>query len=226
MPGDFGFFRRHQERRRLDTIARLVPTGGVRRVLDAGTAHGWLAEKLAGRGFEVDALDLGMDSIRRALERIRPMRLPVRFIGGDVYRLPFRDGAFDAVVASEIVEHLDRPGEALAEFSRVIRPGGFLVLSLPWRERIEYTLCIHCNRKTPVNAHLHSFDEILVSGLLMDAGFAPDRIVGFMSRPAERLGFSGFTGFLPHVIWRAADRVFCAALGRPCSMAVRAVRHE
>jgi hypothetical protein len=60
----------------------------------------------------------------------------------------------------------------------------------------------------------------------MDAGFAPDRIFGFMNRPAERLGFAGFTGFLPHGLWRAADSMFCALVGRQSCMAVRAVRHE
>ncbi len=225
MPEDFGFFRRHQENRRLDTIARLVPKKNVKRVLDAGTAHGWLAEKLAVRGFDVDGLDLGMDSIRRAAKRLDSRGIPVRFVRGDVYRLPYREKAFDAVIASEIIEHLDRPGEALAEFARVIRPGGYLILSLPWRERIEYTLCIHCNQKTPVNAHLFSFDEKIVSGLVREAGFVPERIFGFMHRPAERLGFAGFTGFSPHGFWRMADRLFCAVAGHQSCMAVRAIRH-
>ena len=226
MPEDFRYFRRHQERRRLETLARLFPRGNGARALDAGTGHGWLAQMLSGRGFSVTCLDLGTDSIRRAAERLRVRSVPAEFVRGDVRRMPFPDASFDAVAASEILEHLDLPGEALAEAARVLRPGGILVVCTPWRERIEYTLCIHCNRKTPVNAHLHSFDEAAMTGLLEGAGFTVERIVRFMSRPAERLGFAGFTGFLPHPLWRAADAVFRAAAGRASCMAVRAVRNE
>ena len=80
-----------------------------------------------------------------------------------MYRLPFRGGSFDMVVASEIVEHLENPQGAMLEAARVLRPGGYLVVSTPYRESLKYTLCIHCNKKTPVNAHLHSFDEISFS---------------------------------------------------------------
>jgi ubiquinone/menaquinone biosynthesis C-methylase UbiE len=225
MPEEFGYFRRNQEKRRIEVVSSLVPREGVRRVLDAGAGPGWLAEMLAGRGFTVSALDLGPDSIHRAARRLRSRLTPVSFVLGDLYRLPFEDGCFDAVAASEILEHLDRPPEALAEIARVLRPGGYLVVSSPYRERIAYTLCIHCNRKTPVNAHLHSFDETAMRALLSGAGFAVERVVRFINRPAERFGLAGLTGFLPHRVWRAADSLLCGLWGRECCMAARAVRH-
>jgi SAM-dependent methyltransferase len=225
MPEDFGFFRRNQEKRRLETVSRMVPRTGVRKVLDAGAGHGWLAEMLSRRGFEVSALDLGGDSIHRAARRLGELSVPVAFALGDLYSLPFHDSSFDAVVVSEVLEHLQHPPDALAEIARVLRPGGYLVVSCPWRERIEFTRCIHCNRPTPVNAHLHSFDESSMGGLLDGAGFAVERMIRFMSRPAERLGLAGITGFLPRPVWRAADFVFCAAAGRESFMAARAVLH-
>ncbi len=87
--------------------------------------------KAGGSRFEVDALDQGMDSIRRASIRLRPRRLPVRFVRGDVYRLPFRDGVFDAVAASEIIEHLDRPAEAWPSFPGLSVPAGSLSFPFP-----------------------------------------------------------------------------------------------
>ena len=50
---------------------------------------------------------------------------------GDGYRLPFADATFDCVVASEVLEHLTRDDEALAEIRRVLKPGGQIAVSVP-----------------------------------------------------------------------------------------------
>ncbi|MFA6471690.1 MAG: methyltransferase domain-containing protein, partial [Candidatus Latescibacterota bacterium] len=141
------------------------------------------------------------------------------------YRLPYRNGSFDAAVASEILEHLEKPEEALDEIARVVRPGGWIILSTPCNERIEEIRCIHCNKKTPVNAHLHSFDEHTLANLLKTAGFVPRRIVKFVNRPMERVGMAGFTGILPYPAWRMLDAFFCRMLSRESFIAVRAERN-
>jgi len=225
MPEDMGHFRRSLERRRFDFIARLVPRRGVSRVLDVGCGSGWLSEMLAVRGFRVASLDIGLDSLRRASKRLA-FRDDVSFVLGDVYRLPFGDDAFDAVVVSEVLEHLDTPADALCEIGRVVRPSGFLVASTPCRERIERTRCIHCNHMTPVNAHLHSFDEESLSLLIEGAGFNVARTVAFVNKPAERIGLAGFTGFLPYPAWRGIDALACGFLGRESFLAARAVRRD
>ncbi len=225
LPEDLGRFRRLQHRRRFEVVVRMVPRSECARVLDLGTGSGWLAEMLFRRGFAVSALDLGGDSIRRAARRARLLGASVQFVQGDAYRLPFADGTFDAVTACEILEHLDRPAHALREIARVLRPGGCAVVSTPFRERIETTLCVHCNKKTPVNAHLHSFDEDSLGILLREAGMTPRHWTAFISRPAERLGMAGFTPFLPYTVWRAADALLCRMLGRQSYLAVKAVRN-
>lgn len=62
---------------------------------------------------------------------------------GDALRLPFPDGAFDAVVCSEVLEHIPDHGAALSEIARVLKPGGRLGVSVPrfWPEWI----CWHLN---------------------------------------------------------------------------------
>jgi SAM-dependent methyltransferase len=54
----------------------------------------------------------------------------------DVQALPFRDGAFDAIKATELLEHVPDVGRALAECRRVLRPGGYLVITVPFLERL------------------------------------------------------------------------------------------
>jgi SAM-dependent methyltransferase len=45
--------------------------------------------------------------------------------------LPFRNGSFDVVMASDVLEHIDHDGKAVSEISRVVRPGGSVILSVP-----------------------------------------------------------------------------------------------
>jgi len=55
-----------------------------------------------------------------------------RLVQGDACRLPFPDGAFECVVCSEVIEHIPREaGDPLAELTRVLKPGGTLVLGTP-----------------------------------------------------------------------------------------------
>jgi ubiquinone/menaquinone biosynthesis C-methylase UbiE len=51
---------------------------------------------------------------------------------GDTTRLPFGDASVDAVVLSEVLEHVAEPAEALREIHRILRPGGRLVGSVPF----------------------------------------------------------------------------------------------
>ena len=57
-------------------------------------------------------------------------------VGADVQALPFRDSAFDAVKATEVLEHVPDVARALAECRRVLRPGGHLVITVPFLERL------------------------------------------------------------------------------------------
>ena len=57
-------------------------------------------------------------------------------VAADVHALPFRDGTFDAVKATEILEHVADVGKALAECRRVLRSGGRLVITAPFLERL------------------------------------------------------------------------------------------
>jgi SAM-dependent methyltransferase len=53
-------------------------------------------------------------------------------VNGDAHALPFASGCFDTVVASQVFEHLHSPDRALGEVARVLKPGGNLVLAIPF----------------------------------------------------------------------------------------------
>jgi SAM-dependent methyltransferase len=100
--------------------ARGVPMAG-RRWLDVGAGSGTLAEALAGAGAQVVALDV---SDRRLAGTRR-----VPFVLGRGERLPFRDGSFDGVASSNVLEHVEDTWGSIDELLRVCAPGGVVYLS-------------------------------------------------------------------------------------------------
>jgi ubiquinone/menaquinone biosynthesis C-methylase UbiE len=98
-----------------DEVAKVSPPGG--RVLEIGPGSGHVTWLLRNAGFAVATLDFD--------PRLKPD------VAADVVRIPFRDAAFDCVLAAEVLEHIpfEEFGKALAELKRV--SGGHVVLSLP-----------------------------------------------------------------------------------------------
>ncbi len=98
-------------------------------VLDAACGEGYGANILAGEAKSVTGVDISADAVRHAMARYRADNL--EFEVADCCALPFADGRFDAVVSFETLEHLESQEALLAEFRRVLKPEGFLVISSP-----------------------------------------------------------------------------------------------
>ncbi len=100
-------------------------------VLDVATGTGRLPLALLQVGFggHIVGLDLSRGMLRQAQAKLRPWKEQVCLVRQDAARLPFADGSFDAVTCLESLEFLPRPSEALAEMVRVLRPGGFLLVT-------------------------------------------------------------------------------------------------
>lgn len=95
------------------------------KILDAGCGTGLLAKKLKGFG-DVWAVDLSEEAIKFARKR------GVNAQKASVTKLPFKDGFFDAVTCIDVIYHnWVRDTKALAEFLRILRPGGILILRVP-----------------------------------------------------------------------------------------------
>lgn len=56
----------------------------------------------------------------------------------DGHVLPFPDASFDAVLCTEVLEHIAEPAETIREIYRVLKPGGRLLLTIPWSARFHY----------------------------------------------------------------------------------------
>jgi len=106
-----------------------VPMKGAR-VLDLGCGGGILSEELARRGARVVGADRSIPSLGAARRHAPRAGLAAGatpgYVGADAGVLPFADGAFDAVVTSDFLEHVHDLDAVSREIARVTRPGGLV----------------------------------------------------------------------------------------------------
>ncbi len=109
----------------LQALERIARPGS--RILELGCGAGKLQEELGRRAYEAWGSDLEPEALawcaRRGLERV--------FLHDASKPVPEDKGSFDAVLAVDLLEHLDDDATALAEWRRALRPGGRLVLHVP-----------------------------------------------------------------------------------------------
>ena len=72
---------------------------------------------------------VGLDLLHNKLRYMR--RYDVPLVRGSVFALPVRDASFDCLVCSQVIEHIPYDDQIFAEFRRVLRPGGLLILGTP-----------------------------------------------------------------------------------------------
>jgi SAM-dependent methyltransferase len=97
------------------------------RILDAGCGTGGMLDLYRGwPDVEATGVDLAPEALSFSSGRGHR-----RLAGADLMLLPFRTGAFDAVTALDVIEHVPDDARAVSEIARVLRPGGILVATVP-----------------------------------------------------------------------------------------------
>ena len=107
------------------------PKGG--RALDFGGGNGVLLRELSRRFDEVVCIDLHAD-IAREVARIYELS-NVQVFSNDIFKLGLPDGHFDTVIAAQVLEHILDLGPLSGEMSRLLAPGGELLVSAPSENR-------------------------------------------------------------------------------------------
>ena len=131
--------------------------GESRRVLDLGCGEGAIGA-LKPEHCEVHGLEISPVLVAR-LEGYASASV---WNLDDPAPLPFADGQFDAVVAKDILEHLQRPWQTVAEIRRVLRPGGVVIASV---------ICHRSRRVWSDYTHVRGFTEASARQLFSDVGF-------------------------------------------------------
>ena len=173
----------------MQTIERKhFPMRPGERLLDLGCGEGrhviaaYMLDGIDAVGVDLSVEDLGTARARRAEfaeflgdAENREGAAPALFavLAGDALRLPFEDETFDAVICSEVLEHIPDYRAALCEIHRVLKPDGRLCASVPraWPERV----CWFFSREYHQvhGGHLRIFDAAALSVDIQRRGFYP-----------------------------------------------------
>jgi len=149
-----------------------------REILDAGCGTGGLIRRLAARhpSWRWSGVDLSPLACALARRRLGSISSVGEIRQCDVTALPFSTGRFAAVVSADVLYHVDDDAAALAEFFRVLQPGGMVVLNLPaYRWLWSYhDAAVHSRRR---------YARAEVRGKLHAAGFADVRTTFWNALP-------------------------------------------
>ena len=112
---------------RVATTRAVAPRAGET-ILDVAAGTGTSSASLARNGASVVAADFsqGMIEVGRQRQAANPF---ISFVQADATALPFDDDTFDDIVASQVLHYLEDWTPTLAEFRRVLKPGGRLIVS-------------------------------------------------------------------------------------------------
>lgn len=119
-----------------DTLYEMLERAEPGSVLDAGCGEGFVTGYLKRRdpSLELTGLDVDEEAVAYARSRFGDEAC---FETGSIYDLPYADARFDVTLCSEVIEHLDRPGEAVRELRRVAR--SHVLLTVPREPYFEMT---------------------------------------------------------------------------------------
>ncbi len=154
--------RRRSSRIILKKISRYRRSG---RMLEIGCATGFLLDEARRIGWEVYGLDLSSWAVRFAREKLN-----LKVEDKSLEEVGFTPNYFDAVIVSDVIEHLSDPQKTLQEIRRVLKPTGIIYISTPDIDSL-LSKILKARWWGIQQAHLYYFSKKTLSRLLDSSGF-------------------------------------------------------
>ena len=118
--------RQHQEMTKIVDLG-CGPGTNVFDVFDACAGH----KNVQWFGLDLNQREAALGASRSLYRANERKMQPIHFMSGDIFKLPFADNSIDILISSEVVEHLPDPVPALQEMRRVLKPGGYAMVTTP-----------------------------------------------------------------------------------------------
>jgi SAM-dependent methyltransferase len=152
-------------------------------ILDLGCGAGRHAFEAIRRGARVVALDYAFDEVRDvgrmfgAMHEVGEIPPDAQGMGvrGDALNLPFADNTFDRIITSEVMEHIRDDAAAMAEVTRILKPGGIVAVTVPsWLpEKLCWALSAEYHAPLAEGGHVRIYTEEQLRHRMEGAGLDP-----------------------------------------------------
>jgi 2-polyprenyl-3-methyl-5-hydroxy-6-metoxy-1,4-benzoquinol methylase len=159
----------------LNPVLAQLRAQGAKRVLDLGCGNGSFSARLASHGFEVTGVDFSASGIERARSNFPALRFEQHDL-----QLPLASSyaqGFDAVVSTEVIEHLLLPRMVMHNARLALRPGGQLVVTTPFHGYAKNLLLALTNgfdshwHPLRDHGHIKFFSRATLTQLFSESGF-------------------------------------------------------
>jgi SAM-dependent methyltransferase len=156
-----------------EKICELLPDGKIS-ILDAGCGNGYLVGVLKTAGHEVVGIDVSSDGIEIAKKEYPDVQFETRSVYDDLSDLAFD---VDAVISSEVIEHLYSPQSFLENIYSAMKPGAVLILTTPYHGWLKNTLISLLGKWDEHHTvaweggHIKFFSQKTLSAMLISVGF-------------------------------------------------------
>ena len=216
-------FIKQANRRRYESFNYLHAFKEKQRILEIGAGGGPGLKYLKNKDVFYFTLDIPVKNLVGIKSK---SDFPIWPVSGDVFKLPLKDNSMDVIILSEVLEHLEDPEEALVEIHRVLVPTGKVLISVPYKEKLVYQVCVHCNQLTPKNAHFHSFDRAELRTHLGNSGLTVLKFLRINNKVTERLHINILLKFLPFKLWKIFDALVNLILPKASHVVVLAKKQD
>ncbi|KAA9036640.1 methyltransferase domain-containing protein [Ginsengibacter hankyongi] len=202
------------------TIIKSIPDNADL-IIDVGCGNGWLAGYFIKKNLKVISMDISSINPVKALRKY-PGENHAALVA-DVFHFPVKNNSIDCIVASEIMEHVHDPKLFVQILVEKLKPGGKLIITTPYNEKIEYYLCVHCNLPTPKNAHLHSFNKDNIKDVIGN-NRVKWKTKATANRFLIRTRLNVLFRFLPAGLWNIFDALMNKIINSPTRFIIEIVK--